>query len=637
MKSAFLLGLRLSIGKGGQRARTIITGIASAVGVAVVLLVWGIAASALGTTTQFTYNPGAVTLLIAGTIGMVALPVAVLVATIARLSASIRDRRLANLRLLGLTEGQTRLVAASEVGFASLFGAALGAVTALLVASVGSRLIQPTAAWGSASLWPPAYTWALVPFAVPAIAIVAAALPQRLRSDRALSHVRQRAAGRVRSLRVVPLVLGFLLCWSTRTPMLDGSKQLENWEIIATVGGIALLGVGMILVIPVFMYLIAAVVLRLGRGPLATLVGRRLQTQPTSATRVIAALMMGLFVVVAARGVLVVFLATPQYVAAADFVEREQTAEVTAAPGELDRTVADLEAIEGVRQVHSFPILQGEPPDAARDGSSTVTVVVATCEDLTGSQADLPGCSDRQPSLVGDPWITNPDAQTMTVRAHGGSRTKGAAIEVDVSRATVVTPDEFEREVGALADTPVVVVPPETPGISAILPNANRLVVAHAGPGRFLYDRVEAAGYQYNSSVDLANYDFVQGMLTMVWTLAAVIIAIGLATFTVAGIDRAVARRRELTALRLIGTPARLLRRAQWFEAALPTVLGCAIAILAGAYAGATYLQRDDSLRIPITGTILLAVIAVGTSMVLAAVTTVGTASRLDPEHIRSE
>lgn len=116
MKSAFLLGFRLSISKSDQRGRTILTGVASAVGVAVVLLVWGIAASSIGSTTRLWYNPGTVTLLMAGTIGMIALPVTVLVASIARLSASIRDRRLANLRLLGLTAGRTRIVAAAEVG-----------------------------------------------------------------------------------------------------------------------------------------------------------------------------------------------------------------------------------------------------------------------------------------------------------------------------------------------------------------------------------------------------------------------------------------------------------------------------------------------------------------------------------------
>ncbi|MGH8828639.1 MAG: permease, partial [Jiangellaceae bacterium] len=80
---------------------------ASAVSSMVLLLVWGIAHSQVGTTTAFTFNPGAVTLLVAGTIGMVALPVLVFVATIARLSARVRDRRLSNLRLLGLTAAQT--------------------------------------------------------------------------------------------------------------------------------------------------------------------------------------------------------------------------------------------------------------------------------------------------------------------------------------------------------------------------------------------------------------------------------------------------------------------------------------------------------------------------------------------------
>jgi putative ABC transport system permease protein len=637
MRSALLLGLRLSMGNSGQRARTIVTGVASAVGVVVVLLVWGAAVSALGTTTQFQYNPGAVSLLVVGTVGMVALPVAALVATIARLSASVRDRRLANLRLLGLTAGQTRLVAAAEVGLASLAGAALGVVLALGVAAVGTRALQIDADWGIVSLWPPPYTWIVLPLVVPVVAVATSVLSQRLPSGSALARVRLGAGGRVRLLRVLPLVLGFLLCWSTRTPLLDGTHKLENWEIVATVAGIALLGIGMLLVIPVFMSLIAICVLRLGRGPLATLVGRRLQTQPAGATRVMAALMMGLFIVVAARGVLVVFLATPQYVAAADFVEREQTAEVTATAADLDRTVGDLAAIDGVRRVSSFPVLQGEPTDAAPDGSNTVTVVVAACEDLTATPTELPGCSDRQPSLVGDPWIMVPDAETMKVRADHGSEAHGAAVEVDLRLATVIAPVDFEREVGALSGALVVVVPPGTAGVPVLLPQTDRLVVVHAGPGRYLYASVEEAGYHFNSMVDLQNYDFVQGMLTMVWTLAAVIIAIGLATFTVAGIDRAVGRRRELTALRLIGTPARLLRRAQWLEAALPTVLGCVLAILAGAYAGATYLQRDDSLNISLASTISLAAIAIATSGLLAVVTTAGTASRLDPDHIRSE
>lgn len=115
------------------------------------------------------------------------------------------------------------------------------------------------------------------------------------------------------------------------------------------------------------------------------------------------------------------------------------------------------------------------------------------------------------------------------------------------------------------------------------------------------------------------------------------IIAIGLLTFTIAGIDRALSRRRELTALRLIGAPGRLLRTAQWCEAAHPTVLGSLLAIAAGGYAGATYLQLDDDKVMPLTTAFALAAVATVTSMLLAWITTLGTTARLDPEHIRAE
>lgn len=126
-------------------------------------------------------------------------------------------------------------------------------------------------------------------------------------------------------------------------------------------------------------------------------------------------------------------------------------------------------------------------------------------------------------------------------------------------------------------------------------------------------------------------------MLTLVWTLAAVILGIGLLTFAIAGTDRALNRRRELTALRLIGTPGSILRRAQWLEAALPTVLGSAFAIVTGAYAGATYLQLDEDKLMPMTETLALAGAAAATSMILALITVLGTAPRLNAEHIRAE
>lgn len=638
MSPAILLGLRLALGRGSQRARTVVTLLAAAVGVAVVLLVWAIADSALGESTQFQYSRRSGTMLIAASVGMVALPVIALVATIARLSASVRDRRLANLRLLGLTTAQTRVVAATEVGAASVAGSLLGAGVAAAIAVLGDVALG-TEADARISLWPPQQAWFVVPAAVALVAVGSAVIPQRLVARDALSHVRQQSQRQVSWFRVLPVAIGVLLCSSVFVPAFDArASRLDTWEWLATVGGIAMLAVGMLLVIPVFMLLISRALLRFGRGPLATVVGRRLETQPASATRVIAALMMGLFVIVCARGVMVAFTTSSQYVGAADQVERAQTAEVTASAADLQRTVNDLTAIAGVKKVTTFPVAHGAPPSGSPDGSDAVTVVIATCAQLSSDPTRLPGCSDAAPSAVGDPWVMFDDApDAVAVRPMRGMAPDGEPITVDFTSAGAIRASDFEREVGALAGSLVVVVPPHLLGASDMIERTERLVVAHAGPGRGLYDAVEAAGYRYNSSVDFENYDFVQGMLTMLTTLTVVVIGIGLGTFTLAGIDRAINRRRELTALRLIGTPHRLLRRAQWLEAALPTALGSVLAIGAGAFAGTTFLQRDDSLTMSSAGVVALVATAIATSVALAWVTTLGTTAKLNPEHIRGE
>ena len=631
-----LLGLRLAVGTGGQRARTVATGTAAAVAVVVVLVVWDVAEGEVGRTAAF--GRGQVSLLVGGTVAMVALPALVLVATMARLSAGVRDRRLAALRLLGLGAGGTRLVAATETGLAGLLGALLGSAVATGVLPLVPRVTS----WHTGALEPPPLVVAGVVLAVVAVGVATASLPPRLSSRRAVGGARREGERSASLLRAVPLLAGFVVCWATRSPLVDQSSTLPLTEVAAILVGILLLGVGMLLVVPVFTSMVAVVVLRLGRGPGATLLGRRLQSQPAGATRVVAALMVGLFVVVAARGVVGTFMATPQYQSAADFVEHDQTAEVTAHAGRAAVTGEALRSLPGVRRVESYRVLRGatprSTPGSAAQEPDRMTVIVATCEQLAGSAGSLPGCSDRGASVVDEPFFFHPGADTIRVRSDTGTHGRGPAVSVPVAGATTIDPEAFARAVGgALEGTPAVVVPPSTSGVAALLPHTDRLVVAHAGPGRFLYDRVQAAGFRIDSRVDLDTYDFVQGMLALVWLLAGVVLSIGLLTFTVAGIDRALGRRRELTALRLVGTPGGLLRRTQWAEAALPSVAGSLLAIAAGGYAGTTYLQLDDDMTMPMTATLALAAAAVAASVLLAWLTTLGTTAGLDPEHIRAE
>lgn len=635
MKPAVLLGLRLATSARGQRARSVATVGAAALGTAVLLLVWGMAHSRLATSTAF--RPQEVSLLIAGIIGMVALPVLVLISTVSRLSAGLRDRRLANLRLLGMSAVQTRVVAAVEVGAASVLGAGLGVVLFVVAASgmaltgVGGRQ------WSTASLMPPAVAWVTVLVLVLGVSALTVTVPPQVSARRALERARHTVDHGPGYWRVVPLCLGAALCWSTRSPLTDRSSDLPMVEVVVILVGIALLGIGTLLVVPVFVGLLARVLLGLGRGPLAMLTGRRLQAQPTGATRVISALMLGLFVVMSSRAVVSAFVGTDQYERAADFIEREQTAEVTATPARHAAATTALAAIDGVERVASYPVLHGRDAEAGTGEADEATVVVATCAELAYPDESLAGCDEDAVSLVGEPWFFADDVEALDVRAIRGYQPRGDRVVVPLTGASVIAPEAFQQSVGALSGTPTVVVPPGTPGIEALLPATSTLLVAHAGPGRHLYDHVEDAGLTVDSYVDLENYDFVQGMRTMVWLLAAVVLSIGLLTFTVAGVDRAMSRRRELTALRLIGTPGSLLRRAQWLEAALPTVLGSVLAIFTGGYAGATYLQLDADQVTPLSAEVTLAAVAVVTSMLLAGITVLGTTARLDPQHIRAE
>lgn len=638
MRTAIGLGLRLAVGTRGQRTRSVLVVTASAVGTVVMLLVWGIAHSQVAPSTVLAFDRNAANLLMAGTIALVGLPVLVFVATIARLSARVRDHRLGNLRLLGLSAAQTRWVAATEVGVTSLVGALAGATTFALVAPIIPGFEVAGRNLAVDSLTPPVLGWVCVLLAILVTAVLTAGLPQRLATDRVLSEVREGESQQFRLILVVPLVAGFLLCWATRSPLLDRDDTVTTAEIVMIFAGVALLGIGILLVVPVFATLIAGLILRWGRGPLATLVGRRLQTQPAGATRVIAVLMVGLFVVVGARGVLTAFLSTPQYLHAAAFVERNQTAETSAAPDEAEGTVETLRAVEGVGRVRSFPMLHASSAEPTDLRDFTANVVVASCDDLAGDVGLLAGCSDTTASLVGAhdwQWVT--DAGAVRVQSMTGFASHGEAVTVSMAGAGYIDFAEFERAFGALTDTAIIVLPPDAPGLAELVEVTDRIVVAEAGPGRFLYDRVEQAGVPVISWVDLETYDFVQGMLMLVATLAVVVLSIGLLTFTIAGVDRALSRRRELTSLRLIGTPGWILRAAQWCEVAIPAALGSLLAIVAGGYAGATYLQLDGGRFMPLTTAFTLAVAATAASMVLAWITTLGTTSRLDPEHIRSQ
>lgn len=597
---------------------------ASAIGVAFLLTVWGIAVDQLGDNTAFERRQ--IVYLIAGTVLMVALPVLALLATVGRLSAAVRDKRLANLRLLGMSATQTRTVAGTEVGTASVCGTVLGAALHPLVAA-----IVPS---GAVAPWP---AWVAVLVAVPVSVVLIALLPQRRSSADALAESRRAEVRRVGLWRVGILLAGLVSCGlaqlNMRLVLTGGAPENPALTLLLLFGGVSLVGLGVLVVVPVFVRLIAAVVLRLGRGPRATLLGRRLQDQPAAMTRVVSTLMLGLFVVMMSRAVLGAFLATSQYQAAALQVEYDQTSEITVPVGEADAMRQRLSALDAVDRIGEFPVLS-----ATVGGDPGYGVLVARCADLRDGGHPLAHCSDTRVNQVNFVWTpSGPAPTTVAVQATDGWQPQGPMVDVPVDgSAPMLDGDAFHRATGAFQDQPTLVVSPDLPGVAELVKEGSVVLVPHAGPGTDLYAQLDAAGIRYDVMIDLENYYFVNGMQRLVWVLAATVLSLGLLAFTVASVDRTVARRRELTALRLVGTPVRVLRQVQWLEAMLPTALGSLVALGAGAYAGMTYLSLDDRIGFPTWPAVGLMAAAVLISALLAAITVAGTSARLDAEHIRT-
>ncbi|TDE14045.1 FtsX-like permease family protein [Jiangella asiatica] len=634
MIAAVALGVRLAWGSPGRRVRSLSVLAASAVGTSVLLAVWAIATSRVGSTGAFSDQE--VGRLIAGVVAAVALPVVVLAATVGRLSAQLRDRQLANLRLLGLSAAQTRTVAAAEAGLVAVVGTALGAALTVALAWVrGTDLVPSPAACAAVIL------------GLPAVTVAVAVLPQRLDLRRALDRARKSDVRRPSPWRAAPLGVGLVLCLLARRA--NNDFMITGSEVATVFAGLALVSLGIILVVPVFVRLLADLLARGFSGPTAMVAARRLQAQPAATTRVIAALMVGLFLLVGARSVVVAFEETPQYAAAADHIENGQRAAVTVPAGGLDAARRDVLALPGVRDTFAFPVLTGEvtlgaPGDPVE--RVPVAALVAGCDELRRFAPAVDGCVDGVVSSLTPRWVPRelggtgaPD--TAALWSGTADAPAAGAVEVPISEARITGTGEGSLDEPTWDIRPLwadLLVPPGTPGVESLTTRADTTLVVVAGPGRDLYQQLDALGLTATTREDIEYYDFVAGMRTVIWTLAAVVLSIGLLTFAVAAGDRAVARRRELTSLLLVGTPPTLLRRAQWLEAALPTALGCVAAIVSGLFAGSTYLQLGSDMGDPPwQQSALLLGIAVLASAAVAGVTVIGVGSRLKAEHIRAE
>lgn len=642
MTGAVRLGLRLAWGgaAGGYgRLRSVMVALAATVGVLVMLSVLAIAHAEAGRPDHGLISSHGMSLLLATVVLTVGLPVLVLAATAGRLAASMRDRRLANLRLLGMTGTATRVVAAVETGAAAAVGTAAG--WALFVSLRPVLVVwQPVGRhWQLAGLTPTLLGSVVVLVAVPGAVTLVSASPGRGHTANALQSARRADTHRPPWWRLVPLLIGIGL--AIYVFVATKPQEASGDLVVPTLAAVVALGLGTVLVVPSLVRFVADLLVRCRDHPAAVIAGRRLQDQPAGITRLIAGLLIGLFLVTGARAVVVAFEQTAQYQAAASLQTTGQTGTRVTGRQHAAPLAAKVADVPGIRGTEVFSFLRTRC-DAGH--GSCLSVVVGTCDQLAALVGPLPTCREDEPA-----WLTRWREHRDSWSVHATSpRTSGTKSPASV---TVPVPDySLPESVGEAVDAQVFL-PRSTPGLSAVLPHTAREVVAAAQPGVPIGSLSEGGPPTHGALVlhidgrmvlfqapDTSYYNFVAGLRQIVWAVAAVVLSVGLLAFAIGAIDRALSRRAELVSLQLTGVSPRLLRRIQWIEAAIPLGVGVILSVGLGFLAGACYLAFGTELReAPWQQSLTLAAVSSVAAVAVAGLTVIAASPGIRPELIRTE
>lgn len=625
MIAAIALGVRLALRTSRSgRLRAAMVALAGGAGTLVILSVLAVAA-ADREVNPLRYTDGGMDRAVTAIVAVIALQVAGLAAVAGRLSAAMRARRLGNLRLLGLSAGRTRIVAATEVAVAAASGSIVAVAVFPVARPLLARLRIGGQVWPASALDPGIVALVVVPLLVTAVTVALAVLPEQLGARQSLGQSRRSEPPSPSWYRLLPLVAGVVVCAYVQV-----ARRGDVSAVSIMLVGVLLLGAGMVLVVPLFVQFAAALLLRRQRYVALLIAGRRLQAQPAAVNRVITGLLLGLFIVVGARGVVVAFEGTPQYRGAARQVTVEQRVDAVVAARDVAAAVARAAAVPGVRDVIAYPLLTTEC-DRFQAPDRCLTGMVATCAQFSVIDRTVAGCRDGEVLMAGLPPFEGmaPEVTWMAQRDH----------RPDPAH-TVTTAAPRASFAASSDDRPAdVLIPPSLPGVAEAAQGADHRIIVLGDPGRDLAQRLHDAGAlaDVHSAWDMTDYDFVAMLRNTVYAVAAVVMGLGLLAFAIAAIDRSIARRREFTSLRLVGVPAPTLRRSQWIEALVPIAGGAVLAIALGHFAGATYLAfAGDGLAVPWEPTFVLAAVAAAGGVVVAALTVVATNQPISPDAIRA-
>lgn len=644
MSATLALGLRLVRAGGPLRAWSIALG--NAVGVVLLLVALALPVAIYPDPVERDY--ARVQLL--GIDLFLLLPAVVLLVTVGRLSSGARDRRLGALRMIGVTPGRARAVAAVENGVLALAGAGVGAVVAALAAPAASRAVVEGPGWLAQPLdvaWPEAAGTVVGVVALSGLVGTGATwnreLPGRARSEA--------VARTLRPWRLAVLALGLVMLGLLAVAE-PGS--LTGYDTGMLLGGAGLTVVGIALVTPLFTSWVARVLVR-SRGVVSVLAGRSVQVDAAGASRVVAGLGAATFLAIGALAVIGAFESTPQYRYALQSVEGgpQKIWLGAAEPGAGGEEHLDPGLLDGLLDVPGVlgvvPTRGASTPcDPEVDADSCGGVFVGTCAELS-LVTEQTGCSDDRAAWivpdrtdledvgglgyasgweVGAPIVmtTNegdPAAPRATVEP------SGPPVVVDV----VAQSDRWVYGSGDVAFVPVALVPDE------LRPFSRADVVADGGAD--VQQRVaawaEANGYAA-WPYPLDDVLYVENVRAAVLALAGLAIGVGLLVLALTATDRAVERRRAVARQVMVGVPGLVLRSGQLVQVLVPVAVSAALGagcglVLARAYA--RMAEVDDALGPGRWGLAVALVVVGGVLVALATVPLIRT--HITPDLLRRE
>jgi hypothetical protein len=566
---------------------------------------------------------------------LVLLPLGIFLSVCTRLSAASRNRRLASLRLLGLSTRGTQRVNAAETVVAALLGAVLGLGEYWVLNQLMTRTGLPGLRWYPADGALSATTVAVCLISSPLLAWFVGRASARNAAANPLAVRRTAAPRRPTKWSGLLLVTGLgIIVGYCATGFTDHPANSIGPNAIVLPTGILLTGLGLVLTLPLISYTLARRLARSTRSLTLNLAMRRNEVEPGSTMRVVTGLVLLVFSASLAQGVLIQM----EQVTRPSAPVQDYSISLDTLTTEQQRRLADIPGVRAhALTMHSWTDLNR----TSSDFPPQTTALVATCAQLARMVRHSEGCVDGKVMML-DNTRTGPypgirPGVSFPFHLREGTRHKTLSITLPSDKITFTPYDP------SVAEGEEVLIPP-----SAVPAGARPETGTFALTSSSDHDQVRKAldgiaAVAPIAEVELVGMD-IEGLqqISVIETLLAVGMIMGLvigtAAFVVSATDRAVERRAQVTAITLIGARARTMRAVQCVQVVLPLGIGLALALVTGKLAESSYLITGGSeIYWDFAGLPVLALAAAGVAAVAAVGTLPLVGRRIDPELIRRD